>query len=148
VVFLFYSSRYLLNLKKISKMDEKISENTGKTENVDVSNEIKGGLFYQNLVKNAKEIKATRAASLTEDVDFAYRTKIETLRRAVRERRRQLEDSLDLYPNTSVDLKLAKDFNAEAFVKKDLELLVEIRNLEIELEIAEKRYKLLLGKSF
>lgn len=129
-------------------MDEKISENTGKTENVDVSNEIKGGLFYQNLVKNAKEIKATRAASLTEDVDFAYRTKIETLRRAVRERRRQLEDSLDLYPNTSVDLKLAKDFNAEAFVKKDLELLVEIRNLEIELEIAEKRYKLLLGKSF
>jgi hypothetical protein len=108
--------------------------------------EIKGGTFYQNLIKNAKAIKETRALSLAEDVDFAYKNKVEVLRRSIREKYRKIEDSLDLYPNNVTSLQLASDFDAQQFVENDLKTNVDIRNLEIELQIAVSRYKLLTGK--
>jgi hypothetical protein len=50
---------------------------------------------------------------------------------------------LDLSPTDAQSLVLASDFDAKGFVKKDVELGVKIRNLEITIEIASSRYKLL-----
>ena len=47
---------------------------------------------------------------------------------------------LDLSPTTADSLVLASDFDSKAFVAKDIELGVKIRNLEIKLEIASNRY--------
>ena len=54
---------------------------------------------------------------------------------------------LDLSPENTTTLKLASDFEAQTFVEKDLELGVKIRNLEITIEIATKRYEYLFGKA-
>jgi len=40
------------------------------------------------------------------------------------------------------------DFNPEAFVQKDMELSLTIRNLNIQLEVTQKRYEYLFGKTF
>jgi hypothetical protein len=48
---------------------------------------------------------------------------------------------LDLSPSTADSLVLATDFDAKTFVDKDIDIGVQIRNLEIKLEIAEARYK-------
>ena len=108
---------------------------------------VTSGLFIESLLKNNKQIKQTRAQSLAEDLEFAYRTAIEKLRREIREKKRELEDSLDLYPSSTTSLEMAKNFNADSFVEKDIKINVDIRQLEIKLEIAESRYKLLLGKT-
>lgn len=47
------------------------------------------------------------------------------LKRLVRER----ESMLDLSPTSADSLILASDFTAETFVKKDIKLGVDIRNL-------------------
>ena len=53
---------------------------------------------------------------------------------------------LDLSPEDANSLVLASEFDARAYVDKELELGVKIRNLEIKLEIAEKRYSYLFGE--
>jgi hypothetical protein len=123
-----------------------MSEVSNENDISTVDTNIKGGLFYTNLVKNAKAIKQSRAESLTEDLEFAYRNKIELITRSIREKKRILEDSLDLYPNNSTSLELAKDFKADEFVNKDLTVRVAIRNLTIELDIAKSAYEELVGK--
>jgi hypothetical protein len=45
-----------------------------------------------------------------------------------------------------MSLKLASDFNSEEYAQKDIDLGVKIRNAEITLEIAVKRYEYLFGK--
>ena len=54
---------------------------------------------------------------------------------------------LDMSPSNTQSLILATDFDEDAFVDKDIELGVEIRQLEIKLEIAQNRYNyLFVGK--
>jgi len=40
------------------------------------------------------------------------------------------------------------DFQPEAFVQKDIELSLLIRNLNIQLEVSTKRFEYLFGKKF
>ena len=47
---------------------------------------------------------------------------------------------LDLSPTSADSLVMASDFDAEAFIQKDVEIGLKIRNLEITLEIARTRY--------
>jgi len=44
-----------------------------------------------------------------------------------------------------MSLQLAVDFNAKEFTAKDIEIGIKIRNEEIRLEIAKKRYNYLFG---
>ena len=52
---------------------------------------------------------------------------------------------LDMSPDNVLSLKLASDFDAQAYVDKDIELGVNIHNLEKKLEIARKQYEVLFG---
>ena len=52
---------------------------------------------------------------------------------------------LDLSPDHALSLKLAEDFDAQEFTEKDISIGVQIRNEEIRLEIATKRYNYLFG---
>lgn len=54
---------------------------------------------------------------------------------------------IDLAPSSVGELKVASDFNAESFVRKDLDLTIKIRQKEIELGEATKRYELLFVSS-
>ena len=105
----------------------------------------KEGAFIQSLKRNNKQIRDDRAQAIGEDAELLYKRQVEDLDVGISRMKRDQENMLDLSPENSMSLKLASDFNADEYVKKDLELGVKIRNEEIKLEIAKKRYDYLFG---
>lgn len=105
----------------------------------------KEGVFIQSLKRNNKQIRDDRAQAIGEDAQLLYKRAVEDLEVSISRMRRDQENMLDLSPENAMSLKLASDFNAVEYVQKDLELGVKIRNEEIKLEIAKKRYNYLFG---
>lgn len=103
------------------------------------------GAFIDSLKRNNKQIREDRAAAIAEDADLLYKRSVEDLEVSISRMKRDQENMLDLSPENAMSLKLASDFNADEYVKKDLDLGVRIRNEEIRLEIARKRYNYLFG---
>jgi hypothetical protein len=103
------------------------------------------GAFLASLRRNNKQIRDDRALAIGEDTELIYKRKIEDLELAVKKLRREQENMLDLSPTTAQSLVLASDFDSAAYVDKDVEIGVKIRNLEIKLEIATNRYNYLFG---
>ena len=103
------------------------------------------GAFIESLKRNNKQIRDDRATAIAEDAQIMYRRQVEDLEVKVKRMKRDRENMLDLSPTDAMSLKLASDFNSEEYVKKDIELGVNIRNTEIKLEIAKKQYDNLFG---
>lgn len=103
------------------------------------------GAFVSSLKRNNKQIREDRAASIAEDTQLVYRRQIEDLELNIKKMRREQENMLDLSPTTAQSLILASDFNSAEYVDKDVALGVKIRNEEIRLEIARRRYLYLFG---
>ena len=108
-------------------------------ENVQLD-EMKGA-FIESLKRNNKKIREDRAIAIAEDAGLLYKREVEDLMLQIKKLKRERENMLDLSPTTADSLVLASDFDSRDFVNKDIDLGVKIRNLEIKLEIAEKRYK-------
>lgn len=103
------------------------------------------GAFYSSLKRNNKQIRDDRATTIAEDTQLVYKREIEDLIMSIKKMKREQENMLDLSPTNAQSLILASDFDSATYTKKDIELGVKIRNAEITLEIAEKRYKYLFG---
>lgn len=103
------------------------------------------GAFITSLKRNNAKIRADRAASIAEDAQLIYKRKVEDLDVQIKRLKRDRENMLDLSPTDAHSLVLASDFNSAEFTQKDIEIGVNIRNLEIMLEIAQDRYKHLFG---
>jgi len=103
------------------------------------------GAFISSLKRNNKQIRDDRAQAIAEDAGMIYRRTIEDLELSIRRMNRERENMLDLSPTTAQSLVLATDFDSSAFVQKDIDLGVKIRNSEIKLEIAKKQYAYLFG---
>ena len=103
------------------------------------------GAFAISLLRNNKQIRADRASAIVEGAELIYKRKVEDLEVQIKQMKREQENMIDLSPTTAQSLVLASDFNADAYVAKDLILGIKIRNAEIELEIAKKRYEYLFG---
>lgn len=112
------------------------------TENT--NEEIKGA-FVASLKRNNKQIRDDRATAITEATQLLYKRTVEDLEIALKQMKRDQENMLDLSPADANSLKLASDFDANDYVRKDLELGVKIRNTEIKLDVAKKRYEVLFG---
>ena len=69
-----------------------------------------------------------------------YKREVEDLQLQIKKLKREREAMLDLSPTSADSLVLASDFDAKAFVDKDLKIGVDLRNLEIKIEIAQARY--------
>ena len=104
------------------------------------------GAFVDSLKRNNKQIRDDRATAICEDAQIMYRRKVEDLEVKIKRMRRDRDNMLDLSPENALSLKLASDFNSEEYVEKDIQLGVNIRNAEIQLEIATKQYKYLFGE--
>lgn len=104
------------------------------------------GAFIASLKRNNSKIRADRAQAIGEDAQLIYKRAIEDLDVSIKRMKRDQENMLDLSPENSMSLKLASDFNAADYVSKDVELGVKIRNAEIKLDIATKRYQYLFGE--
>jgi hypothetical protein len=103
------------------------------------------GAFISSLKRNNKQIRDDRAASISEDTQLIYKRKIEDLELSIKKMKREQENMLDLSPTNAQSLILASDFKSDEYVEKDIELGVKIRNVEIQLEIAKKRYNYLFA---
>lgn len=98
------------------------------------------GAFVGSLTRNNKKIREDRAISIAEDAELFYKRRVEDLETQIKRLKREREALLDLSPTDAQSLVLATDFKSEDFVNKDVKLGLDIRNLEITLEIARERY--------
>ena len=103
------------------------------------------GAFFSSLKRNNRQIRDDRATAIAEDTELVYKRKIEDLELCIKKMKREQENMLDLSPTTTQSLILASDFNSADYVEKDIDLGIKIRNTEITLEIARKRYNYLFG---
>ncbi|MDH3301146.1 MAG: hypothetical protein OES24_11630 [Acidimicrobiia bacterium] len=104
-----------------------------------------GGAFGTSLHRNNKSIRRDRADALAADASTMYRRLVEDLQLELRQLRRRQEDLLDLSPTDADSLVPAADFDAEAFASDDHALSVQIRNVEIKLDLATARLNYLFG---
>jgi len=103
------------------------------------------GAFVESLKRNNSKIRADRADAIAEDTQMLFKRTMEDLDLKLKRMRREQENMLDLSPTDATSLVLASDFDSAAYVEKDIGLGVDIRNGEIKLEIAKKRYEYLFG---
>ena len=103
------------------------------------------GAFYQSLARNNSQIKKDRAQTISENAETMYRRSIEDLAMKKKQIIRDRENMLDMSPDNVTTLKVASDFDASAFVQKDIEMGIKIREINIQLEIAIERYTHLFG---
>lgn len=103
------------------------------------------GAFVDSLKRNNKKIRDDRAIAIAEVTQMAYKREVEDLQLEIKRLRRERDAMLDLSPTDAQSLVLASDFDEKAFVQKDIEIGIKIRNLEIKLEIATSRYGHLFG---
>lgn len=103
------------------------------------------GAFVGSLKRTNKQIKNDRAVSIAEGTSITYKRTVEDLEMRLKEKRRQRVAMLDMSPENTQSLLLAKDFNPRAWVDEDLKIGLEIRDLEIQLELAKHRYEFLFG---
>ena len=106
----------------------------------------KEGAFISSLKRNNSKIKADRAEAIGEDAQLLYKRQIEDMKVSVKRMRREQENMLDLSPTNAISLTLASDFDAPAYVQKDIDLSFKIRNDTIKLELAIERYNYLFGE--
>ena len=115
------------------------------SEEVNKNMESQEGAFLESLKRNNSKIRSDRAASITEDAQIIYKREVEDLELEIKKLKRERENMLDMSPTNATSLQLASDFNSKEFVQKDIEIGIRVRNLEIKVEIARKRYEYLFG---
>ena len=104
------------------------------------------GAFHESLVRTNRQIKADRAAAISEDVETVYRRKVEDLGLKIKRMKQAQAASLDFSPDTAGSMKL-QQIDAESFSDGDLKTCRDIRDFEITYELAKARYHYLFGKT-
>jgi len=101
--------------------------------------------FIESLQRNNDQIREDRARIIGEDAELIYRRRVEDIELKIKRLEREQEGLTDISPLDKNSLTFA-DFQPEAFVQKDIELSLIIRNLNIQLELTKKRFEYLFGK--
>ncbi|MFV8363121.1 hypothetical protein ACNQGO_06985 [Flavobacterium sp. ZT3P35] len=103
--------------------------------------------FIESLKRNNDQIREDRANIIGADSELIYRRRVEDIELKIKRLEREQEGLIDVSPLDKNSLTFA-DFQPEAFVQKDMELALIIRNLNIHLEITRMRFEYLFGKIF
>jgi len=103
--------------------------------------------FIESLQRNNDQIREDRARTIGADSELIYRRRVEDIELKIKRLEREQEGLIDISPLDRNSLTFA-DFQPEAFVQKDIEYSLTIRNLNIQLEVAVKRFEYLFGKTF
>lgn len=101
--------------------------------------------FIESLQRNNDQIREDRAKIIGADSELIYRRRVEDIQLKIKRLEREQEGLIDISPLDRNSLTFA-DFNPEAFVQKDMELSLTIRNLNIQLEVNQRRFEYLFGK--
>lgn len=109
--------------------------------------ENKNGVFKSDLMRTFKQLKESRAESVSEDVEIIYKRQIEDLCHQIRNYDRDRENLiLDLSPSSAFSGNVVpSDFKPADFLSKDVEIGLNKRDAIIKLEIVIERYIYLFG---
>ncbi len=102
--------------------------------------EEKKGKFAEILTRSFKDTKIDRALQILESAEIYYSRKIQDLEIKLKQLKRDRDSLMDISPTTAGSMITASDFQHEEFVEKDIAYGIQIRELEIKLDIAKKRY--------
>lgn len=105
------------------------------------------GAFIQSLKRNNQKIREDRATMISDGARMSYRRQIEDLEMKIKQMKVELDAMLDMSPTDANSLILASDFDSTEYANKDLDIAVKIRNEEIRLEVARKRFEHLFGET-
>jgi hypothetical protein len=97
------------------------------------------GALYQSLNRNNKDILKDRAETIGEDLEMTFKRGVENIEVKLKRLNRDRASMYDLSPTNTQTLILAKDLDAQ-LIENDNKMSIEIRQLEINLEIANERY--------
>jgi hypothetical protein len=103
------------------------------------------GAFIASLKRNNKQIREDRADAISDDAKRLYKRTIEDEEDRLKKLKREQENMLDLSGDNALSTKPAIDFDPKVYVDVDIALGIKIRECEIKLEIAQKRYAYLFG---
>lgn len=109
--------------------------------------ENKNGVFKSDLMRTFKQLKESRAESVSEDVEIIYKRQIEDLCHQIRNYDRDRENLiLDLSPSSAFSGNVVpSDFKPADFLSKDVEIGLNKRDAIIKLGIVIERYEYLFG---
>jgi hypothetical protein len=105
------------------------------------------GAFVTSLQRNNRQIRDDRALTIGQKTKRAYKRYVEDLMDSIREMKLTQDSMLDLSATDKNSLIVAANFDQDAFVRDDSKLGLDIRNTEIKLEVAIKRYEYLFGET-
>ncbi|VXC42704.1 MULTISPECIES: hypothetical protein [Chryseobacterium] len=103
--------------------------------------------FIESLQRNNDQIREDRARIIGDDAELIYKRRVEDIELKIKRLEREQEGLIDISPLDKNSLTFA-DFQSEAFVQRDIELSLIIRNLNIQLELTRTRFEYLFGKKF
>ncbi len=118
-----------------------------KTQKKQIMEEDLKPRFIESLQRNNDQIREDRARIIGEDAELIYRRRVEDIELKIKRLEREQEGLIDISPLDKNSLTFA-DFQPEAFVQRDIELSLIIRNLNIQLELTRTRFEYLFGKKF
>jgi len=103
------------------------------------------GYMHESLARTSKAIRMERGEAISEDLEMAYKREIEDLRSDIKKAKRNQLNMFDFGGTSTFSLIVAKDVEAKEIKDKDLVIALDIRNLNISLELAVERYEFLFG---
>jgi len=127
------------------ELDEKDINKVGEDATLDIE-VTPSGAFIDSLKRTNKSIKSDRAISISEEAEMAYERYIQDIRMGIKRLKRERTNMLDMSPDNTQSLILAKNFDSKTFVERDLGIAVSLRNEEIRLSLAEKSFEYLFGR--
>lgn len=102
--------------------------------------EVKTGKFSKNLIRSNQKLREDRALIIVRDTEKVYRRNIEDLQDELERLIIDRDNALDINPGNTQTIINPSDFNSKAFVDKDIDFGIKIRNTKIKLEDAKQRY--------
>ena len=97
---------------------------------------------------NKKPTGSERETAGSEDAKSLYKREIQSLAHLINLLKMELEDISNLTPTDEQTKEITNAIDSGAYVSKEIEIGVKIRDLEKKLETARKRFQFLFGDNY
>lgn len=126
--------------------DKEIKAAVASLENTTANSEtITQGIVGASLGRTNAQIRHDRGNAIAEDLEMSFRRGVEDKRIKLKRFIRDRDAMFDFSPTNALSLVLVKDLDTASIRDRDESLTIQIRQIKIELEEAEKRYEELFG---
>lgn len=98
------------------------------------------GKFVTNLKRTNSQLRADRGKAIEKSAEKFFRRYVEDLKDQLESLIDDRENCLDVNPSNTTAILRKSDFDSAKFVEQDMEMSLKIRNLRIQIDVAQARY--------